>query len=270
MGPGVPYAIAAKFAYPGRPVIALVGDGAFQMNGMNELLTVKRYMERLDDKRARLLRLQQPGPEPGHLGAARAGGRPEVPGHAVDPGLRLRRATPSCCGLKGIYCDDGDRCRRGVGRGARRRPARRARGRRSTPRSRRCRRTSAVEQAEKMAEAMVKGDPERTRRDGEVLARQARGVHRAPEAVVGDRRERVASSGSKSTRTRSRPTSRSRTGRSSGTRRRSSSSRSHAGGEDGPRLHVLRRGRGRRGLVPARRRSSRARMRWTCAPRGCA
>src|SRR5438105_3619910 len=43
MGPGTPYAIAAKLAHPGRPVIALVGDGAFQMNGMNELITVKRY-----------------------------------------------------------------------------------------------------------------------------------------------------------------------------------------------------------------------------------
>src|SRR5438105_1524637 len=46
MGPGTPYAIAAKFAHPGRPVIAFVGDGAFQMNGMNELITVKRYHER--------------------------------------------------------------------------------------------------------------------------------------------------------------------------------------------------------------------------------
>src|SRR5919206_1657650 len=51
MGPGVPYAIAAKFAYPNRPVIAFVGDGAFQMNGMNELLTVKRYHERWPDRR---------------------------------------------------------------------------------------------------------------------------------------------------------------------------------------------------------------------------
>jgi pyruvate dehydrogenase (quinone) len=47
MGPGVPYAIAARFAYPDRPVIAFVGDGAFQMNGMNEMITVKRYLDRL-------------------------------------------------------------------------------------------------------------------------------------------------------------------------------------------------------------------------------
>jgi pyruvate dehydrogenase (quinone) len=45
MGPGTPYAIAAKFAYPERAVVAVVGDGAFQMNGMNELLTVKRYWD---------------------------------------------------------------------------------------------------------------------------------------------------------------------------------------------------------------------------------
>jgi pyruvate dehydrogenase (quinone) len=51
MGPGVPYALAAKFAHPQRPVLALVGDGAFQMNGMNELLTVAKYWERWSDPR---------------------------------------------------------------------------------------------------------------------------------------------------------------------------------------------------------------------------
>ncbi|HLI23575.1 MAG TPA: thiamine pyrophosphate-requiring protein [Acidimicrobiales bacterium] len=47
MVPGVPYAIGAKFAFPDRPVIAFTGDGAFSMLGMNELLTVKRYLEQL-------------------------------------------------------------------------------------------------------------------------------------------------------------------------------------------------------------------------------
>ncbi|MFD9889354.1 thiamine pyrophosphate-requiring protein [Amycolatopsis sp. NPDC059027] len=51
MGPGVPYAIGAKFAYPDRPVIALVGDGAMQMNGLAELLTIARYRERWPDQR---------------------------------------------------------------------------------------------------------------------------------------------------------------------------------------------------------------------------
>ncbi|WP_394361776.1 thiamine pyrophosphate-requiring protein [Amycolatopsis sp. SB7-3] len=51
MGSGVPYAIGAKFAHPDRPVIALVGDGAMQMNGMAELLTIARYRELWTDPR---------------------------------------------------------------------------------------------------------------------------------------------------------------------------------------------------------------------------
>jgi pyruvate dehydrogenase (quinone) len=46
MGAAVPYAIAAKFAHPDRPVIALVGDGAMQMNNMAELITVAKYWRR--------------------------------------------------------------------------------------------------------------------------------------------------------------------------------------------------------------------------------
>jgi pyruvate dehydrogenase (quinone) len=51
MGCAVPYAIAAKFAYPERPVIALVGDGAMQMNGMAELITIAKYWSRWTDPR---------------------------------------------------------------------------------------------------------------------------------------------------------------------------------------------------------------------------
>jgi pyruvate dehydrogenase (quinone) len=51
MGSGVPYAIAAKFAHPDRVAIALVGDGAMQMNGMNELITVAKYWRRWSDPR---------------------------------------------------------------------------------------------------------------------------------------------------------------------------------------------------------------------------
>ncbi|MEW2175994.1 thiamine pyrophosphate-requiring protein [Streptomyces sp. NPDC005406] len=43
MGPGVPYVIGAKFAHSDRPAIAIVGDGAMQMNGMAELITVAKY-----------------------------------------------------------------------------------------------------------------------------------------------------------------------------------------------------------------------------------
>jgi pyruvate dehydrogenase (quinone) len=51
MGPGVPYAIAAKFAHPDRVAIALVGDGAMQMNGINELITIAKYWRRWSDPR---------------------------------------------------------------------------------------------------------------------------------------------------------------------------------------------------------------------------
>ena len=51
MGPGVPYAIGAKWAHPDRPAIALVGDGAMQMNGLAELITVGKYWRQWADPR---------------------------------------------------------------------------------------------------------------------------------------------------------------------------------------------------------------------------
>ncbi|WNI14498.1 thiamine pyrophosphate-requiring protein [Actinacidiphila sp. ITFR-21] len=51
MGPGVPYVIGAKFAHSDRPAIALVGDGAMQMNGMAELVTAAKYWRGWQDPR---------------------------------------------------------------------------------------------------------------------------------------------------------------------------------------------------------------------------
>ncbi len=51
MGCGVPYAIGAKFAFPDRAVLALVGDGAMQMNGNGELVTVAKYWREWQDPR---------------------------------------------------------------------------------------------------------------------------------------------------------------------------------------------------------------------------
>jgi pyruvate dehydrogenase (quinone) len=51
MGPAVPYAIAAKLAWPERPVIALAGDGAMQMNGINGLITIARLWRQWADPR---------------------------------------------------------------------------------------------------------------------------------------------------------------------------------------------------------------------------
>jgi pyruvate dehydrogenase (quinone) len=51
MGPGVPYAIGAKMGHPDRVCIALVGDGAMQMNGINELITIAKYWHEWEDPR---------------------------------------------------------------------------------------------------------------------------------------------------------------------------------------------------------------------------
>jgi pyruvate dehydrogenase (quinone) len=110
MGPGTPYAIAARFAYPDRPVIAIVGDGAFQMNGMNEMITVKRYMERLMKERAPLVfcvfnnqDLNQVTWEQRVLA-----GDPKFMGSQYIPDVPYARYA-ELLGLKGIYCDDAER-----------------------------------------------------------------------------------------------------------------------------------------------------------------
>lgn len=51
MGCAVPYAIGAKFGHPDRPVIAFAGDGAMQMNGLAELITIQRYWQEWSDPR---------------------------------------------------------------------------------------------------------------------------------------------------------------------------------------------------------------------------
>ena len=47
----MPYAVAAKFAYSDRTVVCTIGDGAFQMLGMNELITIKKYLSTWDNGR---------------------------------------------------------------------------------------------------------------------------------------------------------------------------------------------------------------------------
>jgi pyruvate dehydrogenase (quinone) len=55
MGSGLPYAIAAKWAHPDRPVVAIVGDGAMQMSGINSLITVAKYWRQWRDPRLAVL-----------------------------------------------------------------------------------------------------------------------------------------------------------------------------------------------------------------------
>src|SRR3954464_11526734 len=55
MCPSVPYALAAKFAYPDRPVIACIGDGAFQMLGVNAMIDIQRYSDGWQNKQTIVL-----------------------------------------------------------------------------------------------------------------------------------------------------------------------------------------------------------------------
>ena len=74
MGCAVPYAIAAKFAHPDRPAIALVGDGAMQMNGMGELVTIAKYWRALARSAARHHGAQQQKSGLRHVGRAHPAG----------------------------------------------------------------------------------------------------------------------------------------------------------------------------------------------------
>jgi pyruvate dehydrogenase (quinone) len=161
MGPAVPYAIAAKFAYPQRPAIALVGDGAFQMNGMNELITVERYWERHWRSNPTFVvcvfnnrDLNQVTWEQRALS-----GDPKYPATQEIPDFPHHRYA-ELVGLHGIYCESGDDVAA------------------AWTEALECERPCVLEvkvdpeipplpphirltQAKKMAEAMVKGDPER-------------------------------------------------------------------------------------------------------------
>jgi pyruvate dehydrogenase (quinone) len=51
MGSAMPYGLASKVLHSERPVLALVGDGAMQMNGINALITVAQHWQTWKDPR---------------------------------------------------------------------------------------------------------------------------------------------------------------------------------------------------------------------------
>ncbi|MEU4685524.1 thiamine pyrophosphate-requiring protein [Streptomyces xinghaiensis] len=105
MGPGVPYAIAARFAHPDRPVIAFVGDGAFQMNGMNEMITVKRYLDRLAGGPPFIFCVFNNQDLNQVTWEQRAmGGDPKFPGSQTIPDVPYA-AYAELLGLRGIRCE---------------------------------------------------------------------------------------------------------------------------------------------------------------------
>jgi len=159
MGPGVPYAIAAKFAYPRRPVIAFVGDGAFQMNGMNELLTVKRYHERWPDQRLVICVFNNQDLNQVTWEQRVLSGDPKYPGTQWLPDFPYARYA-ELAGFKGIYCEKGDEVGDAWAEAlAADRPV--LLEVKVDPEVPPLPPHIRMEQAKKMAEAMVKGDPER-------------------------------------------------------------------------------------------------------------
>jgi pyruvate dehydrogenase (quinone) len=107
MGAGVPYAIAAKFAYPERPVIALVGDGAMQMNGINELITIAKYRSRWPDQRLIVLVLNNRDLNQVTWEQRAMSGDPKFEGSQDVPDFPYA-AYAELLGLTGIRVDDPD------------------------------------------------------------------------------------------------------------------------------------------------------------------
>lgn len=105
MGAGVPYAIAAKFAFPDRPVIALVGDGAMQMNGMAELLTVSKYWEEWADPRFVVMVLNNEDLSQVTWEQRAMEGNPRYLATQQIPNFAYHRYA-ELIGFEGIYVDD--------------------------------------------------------------------------------------------------------------------------------------------------------------------
>lgn len=105
MGAGVPYGIAAKFAHPDRPVIALVGDGAMQMNGMNELITVLKYWKRWGDPRFIVMVLNNRDLNQVTWEQRAQAGDPKFETTQSIPDVSYSRYA-ELLGLEGFFCDD--------------------------------------------------------------------------------------------------------------------------------------------------------------------
>jgi pyruvate dehydrogenase (quinone) len=107
MGAAVPYSIAAKFAHPSRPVVALVGDGAMQMNNMAELITVQRYWRRWADPRLIVCVLNNEDLSEVSWEQRAAEGNPRYPATQDLPNVPYAKFA-GMLGLKGIYVDNPD------------------------------------------------------------------------------------------------------------------------------------------------------------------
>jgi pyruvate dehydrogenase (quinone) len=108
LGAGTPYAFAGKMAYPDRTVIACMGDGAMQMNGLNEMITISKYWKQWSNPRLIVLVLnnrdlnQVTWEERIQLGAGKTESTQSIPDFPYHRYAEL-------IGLKGIFVDHPDR-----------------------------------------------------------------------------------------------------------------------------------------------------------------
>lgn len=105
MCPAIPYAIAAKFAYPDRVSLALIGDGAMQMQGINGLISISKFWKQWSDPRLVILVLNN-----GDLNMVTweqriTSGNPEFVGSQELPDFPYARYA-ELLGLKGVKVDD--------------------------------------------------------------------------------------------------------------------------------------------------------------------
>ncbi|MBC7299992.1 MAG: thiamine pyrophosphate-requiring protein [Nocardia sp.] len=107
MGAGVPYAIGAKFAHPDRPVIALVGDGAMQMNGLTELITIHRYQHLWADRRLIVCVFHNNDLNQVTWELRGMGGAPKFEQSQTLPDISYAEIA-RCTGLEAISVDDPD------------------------------------------------------------------------------------------------------------------------------------------------------------------
>jgi pyruvate dehydrogenase (quinone) len=105
MGAAVPYAIAAKYAQPDRPVIALVGDGAMQMNNMAELITVAKYWRDWPDHRWIVCVFNNEDLNQVTWEQRIINGDPKFEASQQIPNVSYSRFA-ELIGLRGIYVDD--------------------------------------------------------------------------------------------------------------------------------------------------------------------
>jgi pyruvate dehydrogenase (quinone) len=108
MGAAVPYAIAAKFAHPDRPVVALVGDGAMQMSNMAELITVSKYWRQWKNPHWIVCVFNNQDLNQVTWEQRVMEGNPKFEATQTIPDVPYHRFA-ELIGLKGIYCDEADR-----------------------------------------------------------------------------------------------------------------------------------------------------------------